>query len=115
MREVPRLRHADNRREECQHRHRDGAKDGDAEGYVRSSSSDGGMTTSRAASGTEPADEYDYIVVGAGSAGCVAAARLSESGSYRVALLEAGPNDAGVWLHGPLGYGKDFRDPEYNW
>ncbi|GLS18304.1 choline dehydrogenase [Labrys miyagiensis] len=59
--------------------------------------------------------EYDYIVVGAGSAGCVVAARLSESGRYKVLLLEAGPSDRRFWIQTPIGYGKTFHDPEVNW
>ena len=57
----------------------------------------------------------DYIIVGAGSAGCVLANRLSESGAHRVVLLEAGGSDARFYVHLPLGYGKLFYDPAVNW
>ncbi len=60
-------------------------------------------------------DTYDFIVTGAGSAGCVVAARLSESGRYRVLLLEAGPPDRNPWIHIPLGYAKTYVDPRVNW
>jgi len=60
-------------------------------------------------------DTYDYIVTGAGSAGCVLAARLSESGRHRVLLLEAGGKDSNPWIHIPLGYAKTFVDPRVNW
>jgi len=60
-------------------------------------------------------DEYDFIVTGAGSAGCVLAARLSESGRYRVLLLEAGGRDTNPWIHIPIGYAKTFVDPKVNW
>jgi len=59
--------------------------------------------------------EFDYIVVGAGSAGCVLAARLSEDPSTRVLLLEAGPADRSLWIHLPIGYGKTMWSPAYNW
>lgn len=58
---------------------------------------------------------YDFIVTGAGSAGCVLAARLSESGKYRVLLLEAGAEDKGFWVHTPLGYPMLFANPRVNW
>ena len=61
------------------------------------------------------ADTYDFIVTGAGSAGCVLAARLSESGRYRVLLLEAGGRDTNPWIHIPMGYAKTFVDPNVNW
>jgi len=59
--------------------------------------------------------EFDYVVVGAGSAGCVLASRLSESGRHSVLLLEAGPKDSHIWIHIPLGYGKLFKEKTVNW
>jgi choline dehydrogenase len=61
------------------------------------------------------ADTYDFIVTGAGSAGCAVASRLSESGRYRVLLLEAGPPDTNPWIHIPLGYAKTYVDSAVNW
>lgn len=58
---------------------------------------------------------FDYVVVGAGSAGCVLANRLSENGRYSVCLLEAGPPDRFLWIHIPIGYGKTMFHPVYNW
>jgi choline dehydrogenase len=58
---------------------------------------------------------FDHIVVGAGSAGCVLAARLSEDAATRVLLLEAGPPDTSPWIHLPIGYGKTMWSPEVNW
>lgn len=58
---------------------------------------------------------FDYIVVGAGSAGCVLANRLTASGRYSVLLLEAGPRDAYPWIHIPIGYAKTMFHPVYNW
>ncbi len=60
-------------------------------------------------------DHYDYIIVGAGSAGCVLANRLSENGRNKVLLLEAGPRDDSIWIHLPIGYGKTMWHPIYNW
>ena len=60
-------------------------------------------------------EEFDYIVVGAGSAGCVLAARLSEDPATRVLLLEAGPPDRSLWIHLPIGYGKTMWNDTYNW
>ena len=57
----------------------------------------------------------DYIVVGAGSAGCVVANRLSANGAHSVLLLEAGGEDRNPWIHVPLGTGKVFNDPRLNW
>ena len=64
---------------------------------------------------TDAAETYDFIVTGAGSAGCPVAARLSESGRYRVLILEAGPPDSNPWIHIPLGYTKTYTDPRVNW
>jgi choline dehydrogenase len=58
---------------------------------------------------------FDYIVVGAGSAGCVLANRLTEDGRHKVLLLEAGPEDTYPWIHIPIGYGKTMFHPVYNW
>jgi choline dehydrogenase len=59
--------------------------------------------------------KYDYVIVGAGSAGCVLANRLSEQSNTRVLLLEAGPRDTNLWIHIPLGYGKLFARTDVNW
>jgi choline dehydrogenase len=58
---------------------------------------------------------FDYIIVGAGSAGCVLANRLTASGRHRVLLLEAGGPDRNIWIHIPLGYGKLFANAKVNW
>jgi len=59
--------------------------------------------------------EADFVIVGAGSAGCVMAARLSEDPATQVVLLEAGGEDRNRWIHIPLGYGKTFADASVNW
>ncbi|HEX7709337.1 MAG TPA: GMC family oxidoreductase N-terminal domain-containing protein [Sphingomonadaceae bacterium] len=72
------------------------------------------------------ADLYaDYVIVGAGSAGCVLAARLTESGDHKVVLLEAGGDDrplreprqfmSNLFIHMPIGFGKTLNDPKVNW
>jgi choline dehydrogenase len=61
------------------------------------------------------AGSFDYVVVGAGSAGCVVAARLSESGRHSVLLLEAGGRDINPWIHIPMGQAKMFSNPSVNW
>ena len=58
---------------------------------------------------------YDFIVVGAGSAGCVLANRLTEDGQSTVLLIEAGPPDTNPWIHIPIGYGKTMFHPVLNW
>ena len=58
---------------------------------------------------------YDFIIVGAGSAGCVLANRLSENPDHRVLLIEAGGHDRSPLIQVPLGYGLTFSHPRYNW
>lgn len=59
--------------------------------------------------------EFDYVVVGAGSAGCVLAARLTEREDVRVLLVEAGGEDRSFWLKIPVGYGRTITDARVNW
>lgn len=60
-------------------------------------------------------ESVDFIIVGAGSAGCVLANRLSENGKYSVCLFEAGPRDRNIWIHIPIGYGKTMFHETLNW
>ena len=59
--------------------------------------------------------EFDYVVVGAGSAGCILANRLTESGENKVCLLEAGPPDWNPFIHIPAGFIKTLYNPKINW
>ena len=60
-------------------------------------------------------DEFDYIIVGAGSAGCVLANRLSAKKENKVLLLEAGGKDNYPWIHIPVGYYKTMHNPKVDW
>ena len=64
---------------------------------------------------TQSVGQYDFIVAGAGSAGCVLANRLSAGGQYRVLLLEAGGRDINPWIHVPVGYFKTLHNPNTDW
>ncbi len=61
------------------------------------------------------ADSFDYVIVGAGTAGCVVASRLSEDPAARVLLLEAGGSDRTLWIQLPIGYGRTYFDASVNW
>lgn len=58
---------------------------------------------------------FDYVIVGAGSAGCVLANRLTANGRHRVLLIEAGGSDRRFWIRTPIGYGRTFYDNRVNW
>ena len=64
---------------------------------------------------TSDTETFDYVVVGAGSAGCVVAGRLGETGKYKTLLLEAGGKDTYPWIHIPMGYAKLYANPAVNW
>ncbi len=65
--------------------------------------------------GERGVEEADFIIVGAGSAGCVLANRLTADGRHRVLLLEAGGSDLNFWVRMPIGYGKAFHHEGLNW
>ena len=60
-------------------------------------------------------ETYDYVIIGAGSAGCVLSEKLTADGASRVLTLEAGPMDNSLWIHAPAGYHKIFSGPKFNW
>ena len=60
-------------------------------------------------------ETFDYLIVGAGTAGCVVAGRLSERAATTVLVLEAGGSDRTVWIQLPIGYGRTFFDAKINW
>lgn len=64
---------------------------------------------------SESAESFDYIIIGAGSAGCVLANRLSADPTVRVLLLEAGGPDTYPWIHIPVGYFKTMHNPRTDW
>ena len=59
--------------------------------------------------------QFDFVIVGAGSAGCVLANRLSACGRYSVALIEAGGEDRSPWIHLPVGYFRTMGNTKFDW
>jgi choline dehydrogenase len=64
---------------------------------------------------TQTAGDYDYVVIGGGTAGCVLANRLTADGRHRVLLLEAGGEDRYPWIHIPVGYLYTMNNPRTDW
>ena len=64
---------------------------------------------------TQEEKRFDFIIIGAGSAGCVLANRLSENPNHYVALIEAGGRDSNPWIHIPVGYFKTMHNPKVDW
>ena len=60
-------------------------------------------------------ENFDYIIIGAGSAGCVLANRLSSNPNNKILLLEAGGKDTNPWIHIPGGYFKTMHNPNTDW
>ena len=60
-------------------------------------------------------EQFDYVIIGAGTAGCVLADRLTVDGRHRVLVLEAGGSDSRFWIRTPIGYGRTFADASVNW
>ena len=67
------------------------------------------------ASSSQGTDQFDYVIVGAGSSGCVLANRLSADPKNKVLLLEAGNPDTNPWVHVPVGYFKTMHNPKFDW
>ena len=61
------------------------------------------------------AETFDYVIVGAGSAGCVVAHRLARQDNLKICVLEAGPKDTNPFIHIPAGFVKTVLDPKLNW
>ena len=60
-------------------------------------------------------ENFDIVIVGAGSAGCIIANQIVNNSNYRVLLIEAGPNDNNPIIQVPLGYGMTFYNKKMNW
>jgi len=64
---------------------------------------------------TDEIEKFDYVIIGAGSAGCIIANRLSACGKYSVCVVEAGPKDWHPMLYIPAGFIKTLVNPRFNW